>query len=344
MRRLVFVTQRVDPAHPSLAPTVPKLRALAERVDELVVVAQEARPAALPETVRVQTFGARSRPARAGRLVAALAPELRPGTAVVAHMIPLYVVLAAPLALPRRVPVLLWFVQSQPSAALRVATRLATRILTVDRGSFPLDSAKVAAIGHGIDVAAFPCRERRMNGELRLVAVGRYSPAKGYADVLRAVRLAADAGTDLRLDVHGPELSERERAHRTQLERLLRELRLADRVALHGPVEPARVPEVLTGGDALVNNMVETAADKIVFEACASCVPAFASSGVFASLLPESLRFARDDPADLARKLAAFAAVDMERRAELGRSLRGRVVAGHSVESWADAVVRNAFS
>ena len=339
----MFVTQRVDAGHPSLAPTVPKLRALADRVDELVVVAQEALPAALPRTVRVKTFGARSRPARARRFVAALAPELRGGTAVVAHMIPLYVLLAAPLALPRRVPVLLWFVQSQPTAALRVAARLATRILTVERGSFPLDSAKVTAIGHGIDVAAFPCRERRGNGELRLVAIGRYSAAKGYADVLRAVRLAVDAGTTLRLDVHGPELSESERAHRAELERLLGDLRLAGRVALHGPVEPARVPEVLAAADALVNNMVETAADKIVFEACASCVPAFASSSVFASLLPDALRFSRDEPADLARKLAAFAAVDPEHRAALGLSLRDRVVAGHSVESWADAVVRNAF-
>ena len=344
MRRLVFATQQVDPAHPSLARTVPKLRALAERVDELVVVAQGAVPGALPDAVRVKTFGSRSRRGRASRFVAALAPELRRGTAVVAHMIPLYVLLAAPLARLRRVPVLLWFVQSEPTAAVRVAERLATRILTVDRGSFPLDSPKVAAIGHGIDLDAFPCRGRHHDAQLRLVAVGRYSAAKGYPDLLRAVRLAADAGCDVRLDVHGPVLSESERAHRADLDRLLRELRLADRVALHGPVEPARVPDVLAGAGALVNNMVETAADKVVFEACSSCVPAFASSAVFASLLPDSLRFARDDPADLARKLTAFGAVDAERRAELGRSLRARVAAGHSVESWADAVVRNAFS
>lgn len=344
MTRLVFVTQRVDPAHPSLAPTVAKLRALAGRVDELVVVAQEAVPGALPPGVRVKTFGARSRPARARRFVAALAPELRPGTAVVAHMIPLYVLVAAPLARARRVPVLLWFVQSRPTAALRVAERLAVRILTVDRRSFPLDSPKVAAIGHGIDVDTFRCRERAAAAALRLVAVGRYSAAKGYATVLRAVRVAVDSGTDVRLDVHGPELSERERTHRRELETLLAELRLGDRVALHGPVDPSRVPELLAGADALVNNMVETAADKIVFEASASCVPAFASSGVFASLLPESLRFVRDDPADLARKLAAFAAVDPAVRDELGRSLRARVVADHSVGSWADEVVRIAFS
>src|SRR5204863_99466 len=39
MRRLVFITQAVDEKHPALAATIPKIRALAARVDELVVLA-----------------------------------------------------------------------------------------------------------------------------------------------------------------------------------------------------------------------------------------------------------------------------------------------------------------
>ena len=38
MTRLVFITQQIDPGHPALAATVPKLRALAELVDEVVAV------------------------------------------------------------------------------------------------------------------------------------------------------------------------------------------------------------------------------------------------------------------------------------------------------------------
>ena len=43
-RSLVFVTQQVDPEHPVLAATVPKIRALAERLDEVVVLADRAVP------------------------------------------------------------------------------------------------------------------------------------------------------------------------------------------------------------------------------------------------------------------------------------------------------------
>ena len=45
---------------------------------------------------------------------------------------------------------------------------------------------------------------------------------------------------------------------------------------------------------------------------------------------------ARDDAAALAAKLGALAPAD---RARTGRELRARVVAGHSTEHWADAVL-----
>ena len=60
MRRLVFLTQSVDPAHPVLAATIPKIRALAERVDEVVVIAQSGGGDGLPGNVDVRTFGAPS--------------------------------------------------------------------------------------------------------------------------------------------------------------------------------------------------------------------------------------------------------------------------------------------
>jgi hypothetical protein len=56
--------------------------------------------------------------------------------------------------------------------------------------------------------------------------------------------------------------------------------------------------------------------------------------------LPVELHFRSGDAGDLADKLAAFAAADPEARAEAGRELRRRVEAGHSVETWADGVVR----
>jgi glycosyltransferase involved in cell wall biosynthesis len=330
--RLVFVTQHVDPQHPVLAATVPKITALARRVDELVVLALGQQPAELPENVRVRTFGAGAKAARGARFAAALARELRPRPlAVVAHMCPIYAVLAAPLARPLGVPVLLWYTHWNASPTLRLATQLSTRLLSVDTRSYPLRSPKVRALGHGIDLSEFACRPQPDHDGLRLLALGRTSPSKGLPAVLAGVRLAREAGVAVELDVYGPSLTDEERAHRTEL------VRLGARV--HDPVPRSEVPALLAEADALVNNMRAGAPDKVVYEACAACVPAFASNPVFDELLPAELRFERDRPETLAARLEAFARLERPAREALGRSLREAVAARHSVDHWADGVL-----
>src|SRR6185436_6667085 len=160
----------------------------------------------------VRTFVAPSRLKRFAAFERALARAL-PADAVVAHMIPVYVVLAAPLVRPRRITLLLWYTHWKASRQLRAAERLATTIVSVDRRSFPLASRKVRAIGHGIDVNEFSCTERASNEKVRALVLGRYSPAKGLETILRAAR----GLDDIELEVHGAALNELEERHRDGL-------------------------------------------------------------------------------------------------------------------------------
>ena len=327
MRRLIFLTQTVDPAHPALAATIPKIRALAARVDEVVVLAQSADGGDLPDNVEVRTFGAASRPGRLVHFERELVRAL-PGDAVVAHMIPVYVLLAAPLVRPRRIPLLLWYTHWKASAQLRAAERLATAIVSVDARSFPLDSAKVRPIGHGIDVSEFACTERAARPGLRALVLGRYSPAKGIETILRAAREVEG----VQVELHGAALNELERRHREELARL--------GVALDDAVPRAEVPGLFARSDVLVNNMEAGAPDKVVYEAAAACLPVIASNPVFDDLFAGyPLFFDRDSPESLAERLRWFAALGMDKRAEIGRTLRERVAKRHSVDTWADGVL-----
>ena len=145
--RLVVVTQQVDPASPVLGATVDKLQALAARVDELVVLTDRAVDGALPGNCTVRPFRASRRVGRGARFETALARELarrpRPA-AVLAHMCPIYAVLAAPLARPVGVDVLLWFTHWRKSRLLWAAERASTKVLSVDRAhvSAPLGKAR----------------------------------------------------------------------------------------------------------------------------------------------------------------------------------------------------------
>jgi glycosyltransferase involved in cell wall biosynthesis len=333
--RLVVVTQTVDPASPVHGATIAKLRALAARVDELVVMADSAVDGALPENCRVRPYRSRTRAGRGLRFESALARELgsrpRPA-AVLAHMCPIYAVLAAPVARPLGVRVMLWFTHWRRSRLLATAERLSTVVLSVDARTFPIRSPKLVAIGHGIDVSDLPCTERATRDELTLLALGRTSPAKGLETIVRAVALVPG----VRLLVIGPSTTEEERLHRIALERLVIDLGLLNRVDVRHAVPRHTVPGLLGEVDALVNDMRAGATDKVVYEAAATCMPVLASNPAFDTLLPPELRFESGDVDGLA--LAIVGLLDRDRNA-LGRSLRDIVVREHSVETWADRVV-----
>jgi glycosyltransferase involved in cell wall biosynthesis len=116
-------------------------------------------------------------------------------------------------------------------------------------------------------------------------------------------------------------------------------------VTLAPPVVRDKVPRLLAVADALVSATEPRGSetlDKVVYEAAACAVPVVASNTALAEFLdglPVSLRFRARDSRDLARALASLAAAGPETRAQVGAALRLRVEQGHSVDSWADAVV-----
>jgi glycosyltransferase involved in cell wall biosynthesis len=330
--RIVFATQAADPEHPVLGATLAKIRALAARVDEVVVLADSFVAEALPDNCVAHSFAAPSQAGRGARYIGALAPELlRKPVAVVAHMSPIFALLAAPLARPLRVPLLLWFTQQAAGPSLQAAERVVDRLLTVDERSIPLRSSKVRAIGHGIDVAALPCVPERRPPLRRLLGLGRYAPVKGWETALHALTELPEAT----LALHGPMLTDDDRAELPRLQSLARELSVDDRVSFGPDVPYAEVPHLFGLADAVVNATHGNAADKVVYEAAAACLPVFAASPVFDGLLPEQLRFHGDYPGSLAERIRDY-------QGGAGSQLRERVQAEHSVDHWAERVLEEA--
>jgi glycosyltransferase involved in cell wall biosynthesis len=335
--KVVFVTQHFDPDHPALGTTISQLTALARRVDRLVIVADTIVPGVLPPNARAWSFRAPTKLGRGLRFYAALLRELPGlrGGAVIAHMCPVYAVLAAPLVRPAGVPLLLWYTHWKDHWVVRAAERVCTAVVSVDARSFPFASRKLVATGQAIEVDHFP--ERRApaarSGPLRVVVAGRYSPAKGLETVLRATRRALDSGIDLRVELHGPAFNDVERDYRARLEPLVDELRLRDHVVLGDAVGRNELPRLLARSDVLVNN-ARGGADRIVYEAAASGIPVLASNPAHENLLEPDAFFGHEDSAALAERLAGIAALSPAERIAVGRALRERVLREHSVDSW----------
>ncbi len=339
--KLVFVTQTLDPEHGSLAQTLDLVRSLAERVDGVVVLCRTANWDEIPANVEVRTFDARS---KAGRVLAferELGPSSRGADAVLVHMVPTFVALAAPLARAHRVPILLWYAHWHASRSLRLATRLADRVLSVDTSSFPLQTPKLSGIGHAIDVDAFaPPTSGRLEGPLRLLAFGRTARWKGLSTLLDAFELIDG---DVSLELRGPSLTLDELEHRSEL---VRRAAGDGRISVEPSIPRAAVPALLAAADLVVSPAEPRAGatlDKAVYEAAACARPVVTTNAALAPFLADLaldlVAPPRDAPA-LAEKLAAVIAAPPETRAEVGAELRRRVVRDHSLQHWADAVIR----
>jgi glycosyltransferase involved in cell wall biosynthesis len=299
----------------------------------------------------VKLFGAPTRAKRGIRFVRGIASAVRERPrpdAIFCHMVPLFLLLAAPFAKPRRIPLLLWYTHWSTSRALRAATRVADVVLSADAGSFPLRSAKVRGIGHAIDTERFAPSATEHAGDrpLQMLALGRYTPVKGYETLLEGIRIAVERGLDARLEVRGPELTSLERDHRAELERRLsRTPALVGRVHLGDSVPRELVPALIAGSDVLVSTTQPRSSetfDKVVCEGAACGVPVLASNRALEELLDGltlQLRFPAGDAEALAQRLLELGAAGPRVRHELGAELRRRVAAAHSIDSWADAVV-----
>ena len=344
MRKLVFITQVVDPSDPNLGATTAKIAALARRLDEVVVLCDRGDGTELPANCRVRTFGAPTRVGRARRYVAALRDELRePPIAVFAHMVPLYAVVAAPFVRPRRIPLMLWYTHWRAHVVLRMATAVCTDVLSFDERSFPLRSRKVRGIGHGIDVGEFPCQPAKPSAgrSLRVLSLGRYSPPKKLEEMIDGVRIARARGLDVRIELYGTTGTPATEAYKRSLEALVAQPDYREFASIGGAVPRTELPPVYGEADVVASDFISP--DKVVLEACSSCRPVLASERSFDRLfdgIEPALAFERGRPETFADRLEALAALSDDERHAIGRELRDRVRREHSVDAWADAIVR----
>jgi glycosyltransferase involved in cell wall biosynthesis len=345
--RIVFLTQAYLRRSTIVGVTRDWVRALAARCDGVDVIALDGESEAEDPRVRVHSLGKSDgygRARQAVRFTAALAQALPQAGAVFVHMVPRYALLAAPFALALRRPMALWYAQGGVSAALESAVPLVRHILTPTRDSFPLRGAAVERrlriTGHGVDTARYTPRAGAAAQRGRVLAAGRLSPSKRYDTLAEA--LARLDGTEWRLRIASGGGYAVDAAYERSFVSRVAGLGMTERVALLGEVPYEALPDEYRTAWLLGHTSATGSLDKVVLEAMACGTPVVSTAPSSRALLePVDATLAPTDaPAEqLAESLESVFGWSEARRQEVGEALRERVVAGHSLERWADQVV-----
>jgi glycosyltransferase involved in cell wall biosynthesis len=341
--RVAMLVQKVDERDWLMAFALKWIRALAARVDRLDVITLEQREADLPKNVFVQTMGKErgySRPRELWMLYRALGRVIRDVDVVFSHMTPRYTWLSAPLAAVYGKPQLMWYTHRQIGWELRLALAASVYAVTAAPESFPLQSPKVRAVGHGIDTDFFRPDDRcPLDDPPLIVQVARLMPIKHQATLLQAVA----AVPDIRVAFLGGVPSGQDPAYLNDLRALARDLGIADRVTFTGGLQPEEVRDFYRRATVSVNLSPPGLFDKAALESMLVGTPTIVSSSAFDTLLGdhgERLRLsAPDDAAALAARLRSLLALSGEERSVMGLDIRARVQTAHSLDGLMDRLV-----
>lgn len=197
------------------------------------------------------------------------------------HMAPVWYALGFWWWMLRRVPTYLWYTHYKMQLGVRLFGWFGTRFFCATPQSLPQydGSPKKTVTGHGIDLSFWKQRDNVASDSKRLLVVHRLSRSKRLELSLHAMKLL-DGYT---MDIFGIEA---EKDYVADMKALVQSLGLQDRVAFHGTVPMAKLPELYASSRLLLNMASETI-DKTMVEALTcGCYPVTTTANAKAIGLP----------------------------------------------------------
>ncbi|MGH7551755.1 MAG: glycosyltransferase family 4 protein [Longimicrobiales bacterium] len=340
--RLLLFNLVTDVKHPILGFTTQWIRELAAHVESIDVITMCAGEIAVPDNVRVYSTGRErgwSEPRRMVEFYRHLFRVLgeRRIDGCFSHMIQVFSVLAAPVLRARGIPLVTWYAHPQLSPTLKLAHFVSNRMVTSLPSAYPYRKDKVSVIGQGIDTTLFAPADRVMADDALILCVGRLSPVKSHATLLRAF---ARLPPHLRLEIVGATSGAADEAYAAGLGALAMELGVADRVILAPPVPPSELPAYYRRCAVHVNLTPVGSGDKVAWEAMSCGRPCLVANADFRETLgthADRLLFHGDE--DLAAKIATLLQESAASRAAMGLDLRANVVRLHSLPRLAERIL-----
>jgi len=280
-RRLLIVTQAVDPKDSALGFFCEWIQTIASdpRVQTVEIwCLREGEWSEKPANVVVRVFPAKGRVwSFLGRLVT------NRFDAVFVHMSPIWVALGGWWWRLTGQRVVLWYTHGSASRELRIALAFVNEVLTATPDAFPIRSAKVRAIGHGVSPRFFAARcdeqdDSSDSRDLDIISVGRISPRKRVRETLALFSEILKRRPGSHFAWIGETLTDADKEYAVQVAQDVERLNLADRVRFMGALPFADMSSAYASADLLLHLSATGSLDKVVLEALAAGCPVLSTN------------------------------------------------------------------
>lgn len=313
------------------------VKKLANEVDELRVISwQEGDSSGLPNNVKVICLKAKQN--KFFKVVAflkAVWKNLKDVDGVFCHQMPIYTIIAAPLAKVRGKKVVSWYTHRQVDFKMKLMEKLADVVLSASKESFRLPSKKLIVTGHGIDTELFKPGQKQQNDKLKIISVGRISPTKDYESMIKAVWHIGD----VELSIIGDAGLKMHQSYFVSLQQMVEKMNLSSKIKFLGSKPNSDIPQLLQQSDLFINFSGTGSLDKAVLEAMASGCIVLTSNEAFKEILPQELMVVKDNPKALAEKIKFVMQMSAEEKNQLRERLRQEVVESHNLENLVKKIV-----
>jgi glycosyltransferase involved in cell wall biosynthesis len=340
--RLLWFNLATDTDHPTLGFAPRWIGALARRVEYIHVITMRAGRAEIPPNVRVHSIGKEkgySESRRVAEFYRYLLRVLREDNIDVcfSHMMPLFTVLGGPALKAKSIPIVTWYAHPRLTAIVKMAHYLSDYMVASIPTAYPYKRDKLIPVGQGIDTHLFSPNGGILREDPPLIlCVGRLSPVKNHATLLRAAWLLRQRqGQSFRVVILGDCAAPPDERYLRALRTEINELELAGIVFLEPAVPMIHLPAWYRRCTVHVNLTPLGFGDKVAWEAMSCGNPCLVANEGFCDTLgkyTQRLLFRYGDAQDLASKLEALLALSASKLDEVGHYLRQQVVQRHSLE------------
>jgi len=341
-RRLLVFNLRTDADDHILGFTTRWLNELALYYEHIDVLTTHKGRLALPDNVHVYSTGRERGLGRIQQIINFYAILTRllaqyHYDACFAHMQPLFAAMAGFLLRLRAVRLTTWYTHRQLNKQVQLATRFSYRLVTAVPSSFPIQTPKLRAIGHGVETNFFTATDDPKHQPPRIVYVARLTEIKQQHLLIEAAK-----DLDCEIVLVGDIPDGYEDSYKQRLFRMVDDLEMQQKVIFAGAQSPEQVRDWYRSATIAINLSPVGLFDKAALEAMACAVPTVVSNPAFSPLtgdFQDILYSTSDDASALKAQLQAILNLSPEERNTIGNHLRARVVEEHSLKALIPALI-----